>query len=915
MAATRAIAPQSNGLRPPDQVSKEIAEYEKILTIRDEIFANTHPRLKLAVQASSQEKSRPVETSLSMQAPRISNKLSEAKSPAANLSKGLHAPASQPNGMPEKPADTQGVSTSSSGASGIDPIFLTKSEVLVKAELQQKRQRVERALEEQINQKKVMARPRTFEQDVVPEFDVTDVLRKAHELVKPSKAPEVSGANGSASSDSFDENTLYSSEMNESSTQEVDRPDKSPKWRSSKPCNHFIEGQCPYGEACAFSHDPALKRRKETDRPEAMDLDTVNTDVQMNPRKHDKPQQAPASTATATVPTPDTSRIAELEEQLRILKSQHASTIKPTTINHTKDPSDDEPMYSPPDARVPSLSEQHAQGHRVVELEDDHRREPGRRPPYGQHIPAREYDRRHNVPPSVVQNDMRVIRNHITSPVAPQPARVSPLAVAKVPPLAQGPHNVDGSEDPFQGPRAEVLSARPSQNPSLQPLNSRKRRRGIDANERARNVIPRRDNASPEVRIKDEPMSPPPMPGPREVWQPPRRQEVQRPIYIDSDSPQIRDRGRVVYNHRPIDRSTEVYLPEERRPMTPVVRRIVSRAGQRFDAYDEPDLRRVVSARQVRAPLSPIEQYTVPHPASARAPSQVYLPQAGPPRDYRASVQPPPAMYIDRDRSVSPIQHTARATPFAREVIPMAPPARRIIRDEHGPRYIEAEMHPARHGSIAPVRRPSEFVPRYEEIAPHIPGVRDPQLVEAYDERHYVPRVASPTSPRYIEYTPPSRARPVIDRETGAVYSEYPYAAPNDGVRIVEYVDSQPVGRYEDAIRPREAATRMQSVRPVSGRYEIPREEVARVQSVRPEQDRIVSLGGRREMVPQPGRQMSVRAEEVYARPMGYAVEERPQYQYTDGMRERRLVEDEVPNDNDLYEAPGSANRRPLQRL
>lgn len=917
MAATRAVAPQSNGLRPTDQISKKVTEYERIIRLRDEIFANTHPRLKVSVQAPSQDRHRPVEPSPSIPAPRAPNgvhKLPKVDPPAASLSKDLLAPASQPGTSLRRSSNAPNMAAPGSGSSGIDPILLTKSEVLVKAELQQKRQRIERALEEQNNQKKVIARQRTFEQDAIPEFDVTDVLKKAHELVKPFKAPEVSGANGSASSDSFDDNTYYSSEMNESTTQEADRSDRSPKWRSNKACNHFLEGHCPYAEACAFSHDPALKRREEADRYQAIDIDNVATDEQANPRPQGRVQQAPAGNATPTIPPSKLSRIAELEEQLRLLKSQQNGAAEPTSNTHAKEPSDDEPMYSPPDARVPGLHEQLGPGSRVVEIEEvQQRRPPRRRSPFNQHLQAREYDRRHDTSPSVLQNDMRVIRNHITSPIAPQPARVSPLAVAKVPPLSQGRRNVGEDEDPFQGPRPALPSARPSSNIAVQPLSSRKRRREIDNSERARNVAPRRDLASPEVRIKDEPMSPPPFAGAREVWQPPHRQEVQRPIYIDNDPHQSRNR-RVISNHRPLDRPAEGYIPGEPRPTTPVVRRVVSRAGHRFEPYGEPDLRRVVSARQVRAPLSPVEQYAVPHPASARAASQVYLPPSSMARDYRVSVQPQPVMYPGHDRSPSPIIRQVRATPLARDPIPMAPPARRIIQDEFGNRYIEAPLPPERHTSIAPVRRASEFAPRYGEVVQRSASVRDPQ-VEAYDESQYAPRAPSPTSPRYVGYAPPVRGRPVIDRESGIVYDEDGYAIPREGVRMVEFPNTRPVGHYEENTRPREVITRMQSVRPVSNQYDHSREQVARVQSVHPEPDRIISLRGRRDLVPQASRQVSVRPEDVYARPLNYAVEERPQYHYADGLRDRRFVEDEVLNENNIYEAPGSAGRRPLQRL
>lgn len=912
-----AVAPKSTNvlISGTDRVSKEVIEYEKILRLRDEVFENTHPRLKVP-KTSSQSIPPSVEPLPPLAAPRITNgfsKLHQTNVPPPSQSRDSHGSTLKSSISLQKSPNAPRISTQAPGSSGIDPIFLTKSEVLVKAELQQKRHRIERALEEEVNHKKVAARQQIFDQDAIPDFDVADVLRKAQELVKPIKSIEISGANGNVSpSDSFDENTFYSSQMNDSTTEEADRSDKSPKPRPTKMCNYFLNGEhCRYGDACTFSHDPLLKQRKQADGAQAMHLDSVNADEQAILRPTNLVRQAPTKRDESAPPLSKLNRIAELEEQLRRLKS---GTSDRTSQQQAKEPLDlpEEPMYSPPEARVPTFSQQNRNNGRIIEIEESPRGEPvQQRSSLNRQTSQREYNRR---PPSPFSSDVRVVRSHITSPVAPQPARVSPLAVAKVPQISQGQPNGAENGWPSRNFDREVLIARPSSIVPLQPLSLRKRRREGNDGERGRNVAPRRELGSPEIRIKEEPLSPPPFAAVSENSQPRRRQRMQPPIHIDTIPPQGRDRDQVLYQPR-LDHLALAYVPEERRPVTPVVRRIDSRTGHRLDAYDEPDLRRRVSARQLRAPVSPVEQYSIPHPISARAASQVYFPQPGLTQRYRASVQPQSLSNLGRDRSLSPIPRHAPLPPPGREPIVMAPPARRIVVDQHGNRFYEAPIPIDRQVSVAPVRRQTDFVPRYEHIAPSSASFRAPQLVNAYDDEQFSRRPTSPALPRYVDDYSPVGKKQVIDSNSELGYGLETYV-PRDDIRMVEYSDHHPVARYEDVTRPREAVSRMQSVRPASSQYMVPREQQAmRVSSVRPEQDRIVSLGGRRGMAPQSSRQASIRPEEVYAAPSNYTVGERPRYQYTSDVLERRVVENDSQDDSDLYEAPRTAVRRPLQRL
>src|SRR6266536_76302 len=226
MSATAAApALPINGNAPSDQELKDVLEYEKILKLRDQIFAGIHPRLKVPPGAIRKVTPRSVQTP-------------PLPPPAAkDVSTGLPAP--QTNGISQHNANSaranSHLSTSPSvprmpppklNSSELDPIFLTKSDTLKNAEFQLKRQRIERALREEVEQKK---KP-SFGQDDRPDFDVSEVLAKALDLVKPVT---FSDANGNATaSDSFDENSFYSSRAPDST------PERAPYRRSSSPRNH-----------------------------------------------------------------------------------------------------------------------------------------------------------------------------------------------------------------------------------------------------------------------------------------------------------------------------------------------------------------------------------------------------------------------------------------------------------------------------------------------------------------------------------------------------------------------------------------------------------------------------------------------------------------------------------------------------
>jgi hypothetical protein len=98
--------------------------------------------------------------------------------------------------------------------SEINPILLEKSDDLIKAEIQLQRQRLERALREQIEQQRITAKALLQTSESLPNFDISEVLSKALAIVHPSTTADAEPAVGvrSSASDSFDENTFYSSQ-------------------------------------------------------------------------------------------------------------------------------------------------------------------------------------------------------------------------------------------------------------------------------------------------------------------------------------------------------------------------------------------------------------------------------------------------------------------------------------------------------------------------------------------------------------------------------------------------------------------------------------------------------------------------------------------------------------------------------
>ncbi|MCJ1389697.1 hypothetical protein MMC18_002554 [Xylographa bjoerkii] len=926
MAGSIVVSHQSNGLPNFDHQLYAVSEFEKILKIRDEVVAGTHPRLQI------KSKPDPKVASLKFQsppgsAPKLANG-ALATSKAAHVPESTHrspvlGSQSSTNLLSVKASHTQQNPVPAITSSGLDPIFLTKSEDLIKAETRLQRQRIERALEEQVQQKRQGNRQRISDQEALPDFDVSEVLSQAQQLVKPIAATESVGANGIASSsDSFDENTFYSSQINESGT---DDADEHAKKRKTKPCKYFFEGTCKKGDACTFSHDPAFKQKLQVDvplTPQAGSPDALRDSY---------PQQGPRPYNSLT--NGNGNRLLDEMESGTEANNQ----MFDATADHNAAHSKRRPNYHGTSSRDDLGGQSYMQDESLKanpdpasfrNLPNDVRIDQEYYPenydsPSARFQPGSASKRNGRLSPGV--RDVRIVRNHITSPVAPQPARVSPLAVAKVPRLDQ----LRRSEQDIASPRNSRQSAPQSPMSGYQPANSRKRRREPDAGEGIRNVAARRDLASPLPYIKDEPVSPPPFtdfPG----HQPSRYDHGNRqPVVVDSTPPHLKER--VVYQQRLPD---PIYLesPDLRRVSTPVTRRVISRTGHHYEVQEEPDLRRIVSARQPRRIQSPeqdLGHYSAPQPRMARAASHSYItnPDMGRQELYRPSIQPQTVTYSragpQPDRSLSPEIHRVQYSPIEREPALMAPPPRRIVVDQYGNKYYETPVPVDR---VMPAERKSSVAPapRYVDDASipfEKPAFRrasvQPQLAKPYLERSYVTTMQSPgpTSPRYVEYYP--SAQPIHDRERQRVYEprEETYRDRNDLVQVVEYPSERSTRHYEDVSGSREGVVRMRSVHPSGVQYEMAREHApSRLQTVQPEQRRVIEVGSRHDGRASVVHQVSLRGDERYERHPGYVAREEPRYQYVSNGRHANFIDGDAPNEL-VAEGPRSAGRRPLQRL
>ena len=795
VGASEATSHLYNSLKASRAEDEEL--YDKLLELRDVIIAGKHPEFKLSESAIAELKASVTSRSIQYDTNPLPQLNGSINGPAFATNQtqlpqslsfptftglpGLQASSTQ---FPSGPSPTAVAKTIH--ATTLDPIFLEKSDSLVRAEGQLKRQRLERDLQSQLDRSKHAPRDKDQTTDAPSHIDVDLVYLSALQRVKPVSGLKEADKLGRAASSSFDENDYYSSQV---------QSDWSSEGGSSRGSD---------GAAVAFTADF-----------ERLDGDAV---ASSHYSKHSSSGKALPGSSLA---------------EPAVIDSQD-DEYEPGEVFEIEDEDDD---YTPPDASAFDSSRNHVSrgdAPMVTPPEDDNSDyEPGEITDSNIATPAQPV-----LQPAQKSPNVPIVRNHLTHLVAPQPNRVSPLATAKAQTieleLVNGRPEVVQKPAPRSNyPYSRATTASPSGNGvsgSGKKRRTKKRKRDLEPTVRSKR---RRERPNPldeqydqEPYIKDEPMSPPPFASVPEAPQYSRQYVQRRPADLDLNAA----RPAPQFQYVPED-SRPGLRYEQPQPASPSVIRVASPA-YRHVQRDTQDLRRVATLHHAYQPQSP---RTYSPAAPQRTVSMTYgdsrgqsglRPEANGHAPYANSPAQDPPYYPRAERSRSPPRVQEYRGPYSERVAspalmppPPPAPARPVVVDQYGNRfYLEepapssAAMPPPR-ASIAPAERRSHAEMVYEPAtnrssaayAPYTPAdprmappsapsrrqalpEHQPEYVDAqgYSARGYTLRPAeptqyapAPTSPRYQEIRgyEPMPPPPAAAREpTSPVYVSRSYS-------------------------------------------------------------------------------------------------------------------------------------------
>ncbi len=832
MAQVAVAHAATNGATLSAEELREILEYERIVQFRDAVMAGTHPRIKIPPHLLSKQSNPPTVT------PSANHSTTRANMPAYSTA------GSQFEGSPSlynKPPNNQRSAGSAhipiSSKSEINPILLEKSDDLIKAEIQLQRQRIERALREQIDQQRIAAKALLQTSESLPNFDISEVLSKALAIVHPSPAAEAPsvGAHSSAS-DSFDENTFYSSQHD------------TPELSSSSP------GQKEPVEVQPHSVVSVGERPIETSSTQTQDgdQDVVMTGASLS---HDNQLATPGRSQLQHSPSQHKTRASNLHDQQSDMGKSDSSSSRgvnaeefSANLNAQRQVQVSTSQTNSTETPVPVRSSiSQIANSNAMQVTND--------------LLKQAFN---NLPASPL------VRAHNLSPIAPQPARVSPLATARDPPVLREPAAMDEAQPP------QVTALRNNPPPISSTDSSPNRAKGSEKKKEKKKKNKRK--AREAVEAADTPDSPyikpePRSPSPYAVAPLPRPQKRQRqsgqfaaelnydePRHEPEEEPQRRvpEQYQEIRAPRRYERYDDRYEPEVRGPEA---------AYRRVEPQDD-EYRRVDGGQYARRPQSP-SVFAVPFAPSevrtVRAASHAIVDRRVPEeaRYYREPVRASVRPDAERERSRSPIIRDRRSP------VAMAPPRQtvRIVIDEFGRKYFDPGPAPVVRQSVAPPIRYRDPEIVYERAPVRTVSSRLP--ADAYGEDGVVyRRPASPIAvPRRVvtqpEYAIP--AQPEYRSYRQREYSVRPtnIAPPGDEfVQVREAPERRQMSHFEEP--PREYVQQAPSTRPEAVRFEVPREYAGRLQSVRPEPPpreyaSSVRPEARREVIPQSQREFSVR--------------------------------------------------------
>lgn len=765
-------------LKPEER--HELEQYEKILRFRDEVVSGKHPRIKPTHVGKPTNGTGPVPPA-NVSAASAGQAPGGAK-PAVNGNRAMTDNFQAYQANLKKPAVNLGGNVSGLGSLSntsseqskpkveINPILLEKSDDLIKAEIQLQRQRIERSLREDVEQRRVSQKGALQPSEQPADFDIADVLAKALILVQANAAQTTDDtvANASASGDSFDDNTFYSSQHG--------TPD---------------------------SHHQLARVPNESEDEQMRDGSPYEPELDVEPVAVPAEQPKLAIPSAPTAPT--NFPIANAQQQVQSASSTASSVPQPFNVNV--------PGTSSAATSVSRAARQFPPSEAVSSRDSgpasrsEESTQTGKERGAGSRDLSRVNEQllRQALGP---EGGSPVVRAHNLSPFAPQPSRVSPLPTATLePPIALSETGGRrATPPPAQGVAA--LRKQPSavSSPESSPHGGERPGEKKNKKKKKRKADRLAEAAAASPYIKPEPRSPSPMSAPQ-YTRPAKRQkqgqQQQGPDYDDARygqqgpvegayqerlQPRVQREERVVGYEREID-------PRPRLEGEPLL------ATPRYERvyYDDP-----------RAPLSggrlPGSPGMHPSPYGPRevrvAPRNVIydVPPAedGYYRDVRAASRMSVRPTAYRERSRSPVAYERVAQPMAP---PPRVPATRIVVDAFGREYIE----PPRPQSVV-AERP-EIV--YARPPPPRAVTRRP---EGYDDEVMV---YEPTSP--AGYAPQRRviAQPEYVTPEHRVYRERAYSTHPLGPPAGDYVPSRLRVEGRPVVEmPQEYIVRPGSVRP-----------------------------------------------------------------------------------------------------